>query len=78
MDVAWGIFTLVQYRANSYAELAAYRFLVGWFEVSFSYLFTDEDSKCTDLKRRVSSQECITFLVKLHLVSYKNSTAYGL
>lgn len=33
MDIAWGIFTLVQYRANSYAELAAYRFLVGWFEV---------------------------------------------
>ncbi|KAJ5882086.1 uncharacterized protein N7529_000758 [Penicillium soppii] len=35
MDVAWGIFTLVQYRANSYAELAAYRFLVGWFEAGF-------------------------------------------
>lgn len=34
MDVMWGIFTLVQYRANSYAELAAYRFFVGWFEVS--------------------------------------------
>ncbi|KAJ5081693.1 hypothetical protein NUU61_009957 [Penicillium alfredii] len=32
MDVAWGIFTLVQYRATSYAELAAYRFLVGsWY-----------------------------------------------
>lgn len=36
MDVMWGIFTLLQYRANSYAELAAYRFLVGWFEVSIS------------------------------------------
>lgn len=34
MDIAWGIFTLVQYRATSYAEMAAYRFLVGWFEVS--------------------------------------------
>lgn len=34
MDVAWGIFTLLQYRAHSYAEMAAYRFLVGWFEVS--------------------------------------------
>ena len=38
MDIAWGIFTLVQYRANSYAELAAYRFLVGWFEVSHTVL----------------------------------------
>ncbi|CAG7921607.1 unnamed protein product [Penicillium olsonii] len=37
MDVMWGIFTLVQYRANSYAELAAYRFLVGWFEVRSWY-----------------------------------------
>ncbi|KAJ6135643.1 hypothetical protein N7512_000803, partial [Penicillium capsulatum] len=35
MDVAWGIFTLLQYRANSYAELAAYRFLVGWFEAAY-------------------------------------------
>jgi hypothetical protein len=33
MDIAWGIFTLLQYRASSYAEMAAYRFLVGWFEV---------------------------------------------
>lgn len=35
IDVAWGIFTLLQYRANSYAELMAYRFLVGWFEAAF-------------------------------------------
>lgn len=38
MDVAWGIFTLVQYRATSFAELAAYRFLVGWFEVRTTLL----------------------------------------
>ncbi|KAK0612128.1 major facilitator superfamily domain-containing protein [Immersiella caudata] len=30
LDVAWGIFTLRQYRTASFAELAAYRFLVGW------------------------------------------------
>ncbi|KXJ89591.1 major facilitator superfamily transporter [Microdochium bolleyi] len=35
LDIAWGIFTLLQYRANSFAELAAYRFLVGWFEAAF-------------------------------------------
>lgn len=35
LDVAWGIFTLLQYRVNSFAELAAYRFLVGWFEAAF-------------------------------------------
>lgn len=34
MDVCWGIFTLLQYRADSYAEMMAYRFFVGWFEVS--------------------------------------------
>lgn len=33
MDIAWGIVTLLQFRAASYSELAAYRFLVGWFEV---------------------------------------------
>jgi MFS family permease len=35
LDIAWGIFTLLQYRVNSFAELAAYRFLVGWFEAAF-------------------------------------------
>ncbi|KAK3312896.1 major facilitator superfamily domain-containing protein [Apodospora peruviana] len=35
LDVAWGIFTLLQFRANSFAELVAYRFLVGWFEAAF-------------------------------------------
>lgn len=34
MDILWGIFTLLQFRVTSYSELAAYRFLVGWFEVS--------------------------------------------
>ncbi|OJJ89051.1 putative MFS transporter Seo1 [Aspergillus glaucus CBS 516.65] len=35
LDIAWGIFTLLQYRVTSYSELAAYRFLVGWFEAAF-------------------------------------------
>ncbi|KAK5657514.1 hypothetical protein OQA88_3086 [Cercophora sp. LCS_1] len=35
LDIAWGVFTLLQYRVNSFAELAAYRFLVGWFEAAF-------------------------------------------
>ncbi|KAK3317527.1 major facilitator superfamily domain-containing protein [Cercophora scortea] len=35
LDIAWGIFTLLQFRANSFGELAAYRFLVGWFEAAF-------------------------------------------
>ncbi|KAG6013920.1 hypothetical protein E4U43_007043 [Claviceps pusilla] len=32
LDIAWGIFTLLQYRSSSFTELAAYRFLIGWFE----------------------------------------------
>ncbi|KAJ8123316.1 hypothetical protein ONZ43_g704 [Nemania bipapillata] len=35
IDVAWGIFTLLQFRTTSFAELAAYRFLVGLFEAPF-------------------------------------------
>ncbi|KUI62638.1 putative transporter SEO1 [Cytospora mali] len=35
LDICWGIFTLLQYRATSFAEMAAYRFLVGWFEAAF-------------------------------------------
>lgn len=34
MDVCWGIFTLLQFRVTGFAEIAAYRFLVGFFEVS--------------------------------------------
>ncbi|TDZ32346.1 putative transporter SEO1 [Colletotrichum spinosum] len=34
-DIFWGIFTLLQYRVHSYGELAAYRFLVGFFEAAF-------------------------------------------
>lgn len=33
-EIFWGIFTLLQYRANSYAEFMAYRFFIGFFEVS--------------------------------------------
>ncbi|KAH8681872.1 vitamin H transporter [Xylariales sp. PMI_506] len=35
MDVFWGIFTLLQFRANSYGEMMAYRFFVGWFEAAY-------------------------------------------
>ncbi|KAL2844799.1 major facilitator superfamily domain-containing protein [Aspergillus pseudoustus] len=35
LDLAWGIFTLLQYRVTSYSELMAYRFFVGWFEAAF-------------------------------------------
>jgi hypothetical protein len=34
LELGWGLFTLLQYRTQSYAELMAYRFLVGLFEVS--------------------------------------------
>lgn len=33
MDLGWGLFTLLQYRVESYGEMMAYRFLVGLFEV---------------------------------------------
>lgn len=36
LDLGWGIFTLLQYRAQSYGEIMAYRFLVSLFEVSSS------------------------------------------
>ncbi|KAJ0371540.1 hypothetical protein COL26b_009631 [Colletotrichum chrysophilum] len=37
LDICWGVFTLLQFRVTGFAELAAYRFLVGWFEVSSWY-----------------------------------------
>ncbi|KAH8590573.1 major facilitator superfamily domain-containing protein [Bisporella sp. PMI_857] len=35
LDLGWGIFTLLQYRAQSYSEIMAYRFLVSIFEASY-------------------------------------------
>jgi hypothetical protein len=34
LEIGWGIFTLLQYRTQSFGELAVYRFFVGIFEVS--------------------------------------------
>lgn len=33
LDIRWGIFNLLQYRAKGYSELMAYRFMIGFFEV---------------------------------------------
>lgn len=35
LDLCWGIFTLLQYRAQSYGEIMAYRFMVSLFEASY-------------------------------------------
>ncbi|KIM97105.1 hypothetical protein OIDMADRAFT_44041 [Oidiodendron maius Zn] len=35
LDFCWGIFNLVQYRATSYSEIMAYRFMVSIFEASY-------------------------------------------
>src|ERR1700712_4773439 len=35
LDLCWGIFHLRQYRAEGYAEIMAYRFMVAIFEVRF-------------------------------------------
>ncbi|ROV95725.1 hypothetical protein VMCG_07555 [Cytospora schulzeri] len=35
LDLGWGVFTLLQYRAQSYSEIMAYRFLVSIFEASY-------------------------------------------
>ncbi|KAF2146961.1 uncharacterized protein K452DRAFT_294479 [Aplosporella prunicola CBS 121167] len=35
LDIGWGIFTLLQYRAKGYSEMMAYRFLVGLLESAY-------------------------------------------
>lgn len=41
LDLGWGIFNLLQYRAQSYAEIMAYRFIVSIFEVICRFHFLD-------------------------------------
>lgn len=40
LDLCWGIFNLLQYRAQSYSEIMAYRFMVSFFEARLISLFT--------------------------------------
>ncbi|KAL4950639.1 major facilitator superfamily domain-containing protein [Aspergillus filifer] len=35
LDIMWGVFILLQYRATSFSEMLACRFFVGWFEAAF-------------------------------------------
>lgn len=58
LEVGWGIFTLLQFRAQGYAELMTYRFLVGIFEASDT---SEARSSFTHRHfRPPSSQECIS------------------
>lgn len=63
LDVMWGVFTLLQYHTTTFAELAAYRFLVGWFEVRAFPCYAN----AADMTRRLSFPPCTTFLVRLLL-----------
>lgn len=59
LEVGWGIFTLLQYRTQTYGELMAYRFLVGIFEVCQFSRHLCSDTKTTFRQR--SSQESTMF-----------------
>ncbi|CAG8954122.1 hypothetical protein HYFRA_00009226 [Hymenoscyphus fraxineus] len=55
MEVGWGLFTLLQYRVESFAELAAYRFMVGFFEVRIMYLALGTEVMNWDVEEGYSS-----------------------
>jgi hypothetical protein len=46
LDLMWGIFTLLQYRATSYSEIMAYRFMVSIFEVCHPSICQDKRLTC--------------------------------
>lgn len=58
LEAGWGIFTLLQYRAQGYAELMTYRFFVGIFEASDISEAGRPFTHCNF--RPPSSQECIS------------------
>ncbi len=60
LDLGWGIFNLLQYRANNYAEIMAYRFMVSIFEVSLVIFFLMNDS---ELSRLHTSPVSTSYLV---------------
>jgi hypothetical protein len=54
LEIGWGIFTLLQYRTESFEELMAYRFFVGLFEVSFALMGAGVQGLRSKLCRRHS------------------------
>jgi hypothetical protein len=60
LEVGWGIFTLLQYRAESFSELMAYRFFVGIFEVSLELGYFIVQVHLPNISRPLSSQVFIT------------------
>jgi hypothetical protein len=60
LEVGWGIFTLLQYRAESFSELMAYRFFVGIFEVSLELGYFIDQVHLPNISRPLSSQVFIT------------------
>lgn len=67
MDVLWGLFTLLQYRAHSFGEMAAYRFLVGFFEVCSPPMEFGPRELAKLRSRLLSFQLCTTFSVS-HII----------
>lgn len=63
LDLGWGLFTLLQYRAQSYAEIMAYRFMVAIFEVSSSPLPHPSRLEADRLHRPLTSRASTSFLV---------------
>ena len=60
LEVGWGIFTLLQYRAESFSELMAYRFFVGIFEVSLELGYFIVQVHLPNISRPLSSLVLIT------------------
>ncbi|KAH7304671.1 vitamin H transporter [Stachybotrys elegans] len=56
MDIMWGLFTLLQFRGQSFGEMAAYRFLIGFFEAAFfpamHYVFAGSWYRGHEIARR--------------------------
>ncbi len=67
LDLGWGIFTLLQYRATSYGEIMAYRFMVSLFEVRMHRTWNPLNQALifkTNAPRRLTSQEYTLFWVR--------------
>jgi hypothetical protein len=60
LEIGWGIFTLLQYRAESFSELMAYRFFVGIFEVNLEPIRVTFQVVLSKISRRPSSLAFIT------------------
>lgn len=78
MELIWGVFNLAQFRANSFGQEIAFRFMVGVFEVTYNDLLNPQRNKYTNRDTTVSVFPLHTIRARFLVPRRRDRTTWGL